>query len=104
MYVIRQILRSYDQQKCLKKLHQLLNEQCHSDNVVLYLRLITSAQFIERADFYNKIIGGNSSIEQFCHREVESMYRESGRLHIIGECCVDTSFKCIYSSVCINLK
>lgn len=70
----------------LAELHKLLNEQGHSDYVVVYLRLITSQHLQERADFYQNFIEGNFSVVDFCRQEVEPMYKESDHIHIIAIC------------------
>ncbi|XP_055594948.1 ubiquitin thioesterase otubain-like [Uranotaenia lowii] len=70
----------------LAELHKLFNEQGYSDYVVVYLRLITSSHLQERADFYQNFIDGNYTIAEFCHQEVEPMYKESDHIHIIAIC------------------
>lgn len=75
-----------DTATALTELHQLFNEQGHSDYVVVYLRLITSSHLQERADFYQNFIDGNYTISEFCHQEVEPMYKESDHIHIIAIC------------------
>lgn len=70
----------------LAELHKLLNEQGHSDYVVVYLRLITSQHLQEKADFYQNFIEGNYSVVDFCRQEVEPMYKESDHIHIIAIC------------------
>jgi len=74
-----------ENEKLLPELHKLFNEQGYSDYVVVYLRLITSGQLQERADFYQNFIDG-LTIEEFRHKEVEPMYKESDHIHIIALC------------------
>lgn len=50
------------------ELHHLLNEQGYSDYVVVYLRLLTSGQLQEGADFYQNFIDGNCTMEEFRHQ------------------------------------
>lgn len=75
-----------DTSEALVELHKLFNEQGYSDYVVVYLRLITSCHLKERADFYQNFIDGNYTIQEFCHQEVEPMYKESDHIHIIAIC------------------
>ena len=65
------------QTEVLAELHKLFNEQGYSDYVVVYLRLITSGQLQEGADFYQNFIDGNCTMKEFCHQEVEPMYKVS---------------------------
>jgi ubiquitin thioesterase protein OTUB1 len=69
-----------------QELHRLFNEQGYSDYVVVFLRLITSGQLQEGADFYLNFIDGNLTMAEFCHQEVEPMYKESDHIHIIAIC------------------
>ncbi|KAM0736453.1 Ubiquitin thioesterase otubain-like [Formica fusca] len=66
------------------ELHKLFNEQGYSDYVVVYLRLITSGQLQRDADFYQHFIEGDRTVTEFCHQEVEPMYKESDHIHIIA--------------------
>ncbi|XP_030378694.1 ubiquitin thioesterase otubain-like [Scaptodrosophila lebanonensis] len=68
------------------ELHRIMNEQGYSDYVVVYLRLIVSGKLQEDAEFYQNFIEGNYTIEEFCHQEVEPMYKESDHIHIIALC------------------
>ncbi|KAK7868997.1 hypothetical protein R5R35_013915 [Gryllus longicercus] len=65
-------------------LHKLFNEQGYSDYIVVYLRLITSGRLQQEAEFYQHFIEGNRSVTDFCHQEVEPMYKESDHIHIIA--------------------
>ncbi|XP_049835460.1 ubiquitin thioesterase otubain-like [Schistocerca gregaria] len=67
-----------------KDLHKLFNEQGYSDYIVVYLRLITSGQLQKDSEFYQHFIEGDRSIADFCHQEVEPMYKESDHIHIIA--------------------
>lgn len=77
---------SGDTETILNELHTAFNDQGLSDYVVVYLRLITSGQLQERADFYQNFIEGCTSIVEFRHKEVEPMFKESDHIHIIALC------------------
>ncbi|KAJ8684001.1 hypothetical protein QAD02_019793 [Eretmocerus hayati] len=66
------------------ELHKLFNDQGLSDYVVVYLRLITSGQLQKQAEFYQHFIEGDRTVKEFCHQEVEPMYKESDHIHIIA--------------------
>jgi len=66
------------------ELYRMFNEQSYSDFVVVYLRLIASAHLQEKADFYQNFIEGDRTVSDFCHQEVEPMYKESDHIHIIA--------------------
>lgn len=85
MTVVQSVAPNDDDEGTLSKFHELLNEQGHSDYVVVYLRLITSGHLQEGAAFYENFIDGNCTMEEFCHQEVEPMYKESDHIHIIGK-------------------
>lgn len=86
MTVVQRVAPSDNEEKTLNEMHNLFNEQGYSDYVVVYLRLITSGQLQEGADFYQNFIDGNCTMEEFRHQEVEPMYKESDHIHIIGRC------------------
>lgn len=86
MTVVQRVAPSDNEEKTLNEMHNLFNEQGYSDYVVVYLRLITSGQLQEGADFYQNFIDGNCTMEEFRHQEVEPMYKESDHIHIIGMC------------------
>lgn len=93
MSVVERVAPSDNEEETLQELHTLFNEQGYSDYVVVYLRLITSGQLQEGADFYQNFIDGNCTMEEFRHQEVEPMYKESDHIHIIGK--ID-DFYCSY--------
>ncbi|XP_046388044.1 ubiquitin thioesterase otubain-like [Ischnura elegans] len=66
------------------ELHRVFNDQGNSDYVVVYLRLITSGQLQRDSSFYQHFIEGARSVADFCHQEVEPMYKESDHIHIIA--------------------
>lgn len=84
MEVVQRVAPSVNNAK--DELHKIFNESGYSDYVVVYLRLITSGQLQEDADFYQNFIEGNRTIEEFRHLEVEPMYKESDHIHIIALC------------------
>ena len=63
------------QTEALNLLHQLFIDPGFSDYMVVYLRLITSGQLQEGADFYQNFIDGDCTVKEFCHQEVEPMYK-----------------------------
>jgi ubiquitin thioesterase protein OTUB1 len=76
-----------DNENSLEELYKVFNEQGYSDYVVVYLRLITSGKLQEESDFYQNFIDGSyNSVAEFCHKEVEAMYKESDHIHIIAIC------------------
>lgn len=76
-----------DEKAALDELYKLFNEQCYSDYLVVYLRLITSGKLREEADFYLHFLDGNyADMADFCNKEVEAMYKESDHIHIIAIC------------------
>ena len=77
---------SGDNKSALELVHKVFNEQGLSDYVVVYLRLITSGQLQEGESFYQNFIDGNCTVKEFCHQEVEPMYKESDHIHIIAIC------------------
>jgi len=86
MSVVERVAPTDNEEETLQELHNLFNEQGYSDYVVVYLRLITSGQLQEGADFYQNFIDGNCTMEEFRHQEVEPMYKESDHIHIIAIC------------------
>lgn len=91
MAVVESVEPSDNETDTLAEFHRLLNDQGHSDYVVVYLRLITSGKLQEEAEFYSNFIDGNCSMEEFRHQEVEPMYKESDHIHIIGMLCYSVS-------------
>ncbi|XP_075224518.1 ubiquitin thioesterase otubain-like [Lycorma delicatula] len=67
-----------------EELFRLFNDQGYSDYVVVYLRLIASGQLQQDSDFYQHFIEGERSVIDFCHQEVEPMFKESDHIHIIA--------------------
>lgn len=67
-----------------EELFRLFNDQSYSDYAVVYLRLITSGHLQEKQDFYQQFIEGDRTVADFCHQEVEPMFKESDHIHIIA--------------------
>ncbi|KAF7272187.1 hypothetical protein GWI33_015018 [Rhynchophorus ferrugineus] len=80
-----------------KELHIIFNEQGYSDYMVVYLRLLTSAQLQKEKDFYSCFIEGHRTVVDFCHQEVEPMYKESDHIHIMAACsALNTGVRVLY--------
>lgn len=86
MEVIDRVAPSDNNEENLEELHKLFNEQGYSDYIVVFLRLMTSGQLQEEADFFFNFIEGEITMTEFCHQEVEPMYKESDHIHIIAIC------------------
>lgn len=67
-----------------QELYDQLNEQSMADYLIVYLRILTSAELRKGRDFYVNFIDGEQSLEDFCQLEVEPMYKESDHIHIIA--------------------
>ncbi|XP_030760976.1 ubiquitin thioesterase otubain-like [Sitophilus oryzae] len=80
-----------------KELHNVFNDQGYSDYMVVYLRLLTSAQLQKEHDFYSCFIEGDRTVADFCHQEVEPMYKESDHIHIMAACsALNTGVRVLY--------
>ncbi|XP_017776361.1 PREDICTED: ubiquitin thioesterase otubain-like [Nicrophorus vespilloides] len=88
MEVLKRINDIDDASDAKKELHNLFNEQGYSDYMVVYLRLLTSGQLQKEQIFYSFFIDGERTVADFCHQEVEPMYKESDHIHIMGACSV----------------
>lgn len=65
-----------------------LDKPSVSDNIVVYLRLLTSYYLQKKSEFFANFIEGSGQMAEFCKREVEPMYKESDHIHIIAICSV----------------
>jgi len=65
-----------------EELLKLLQDRGVADCLVVYLRILTSAELKRNADFYSNFIDGEKSLEEFCQLEVEPMNKESDHIHI----------------------
>ncbi|KAG5892796.1 hypothetical protein JTB14_032670 [Gonioctena quinquepunctata] len=86
MDVLKRLKVIEDVTEARNELHTLFNEQGFSDYMVVYLRLLTSGQLQKDQDFYSCFIEGDRTVADFCHQEVEPMYKESDHIHIIAAC------------------
>lgn len=67
------------------------------DNIVVYLRLLTSYYLQKESEFFTNFIEGCGPIADFCKREVEPMYKESDHIHIIALSSVfDVTVRIVY--------
>jgi len=65
-----------------EELLSLFQEPSLADYLVVYLRIVTSAELRTSAEFYSNFVDGDRSLEDFCQLEVEPMYKESDHIHI----------------------
>ncbi|UXI16506.1 histone deacetylase [Sarcoptes scabiei] len=65
-----------------------LDKSSVSDNIVVYLRLLTSYYLQKECEFFINFTEGSGQMSEFCKREVEPMYKESDHVHIIALCSV----------------
>ncbi|KAL1509156.1 hypothetical protein ABEB36_003938 [Hypothenemus hampei] len=86
MEVLKRLADIDNVEAAKKELHTIFNEQGYSDYMVVYLRLLTSAQLQKEQDFYSCFIEGNRTVADFCHQEVEPMYKDSDHIHIMAAC------------------
>ncbi|CAG9859782.1 unnamed protein product [Phyllotreta striolata] len=97
MEVLKRLKNIENLSEAYKELHSVFNEQGFSDYMVVYLRLLTSGQLQKEHDFYSCFIEGDRTVADFCHQEVEPMYKESDHIHIIAACAaLQTGVKVIY--------
>ncbi|CAH1970926.1 unnamed protein product [Acanthoscelides obtectus] len=86
MEVLKRLRDIDNKEDAKRELHTIFNEQGYSDYMVVYLRLLTSGQLQKDQDFYSCFIEGDRTITDFCHQEVEPMYKESDHIHIMAAC------------------
>lgn len=67
-----------------EELYNLYEEPGVSDYLVVFLRILTSAELRRNAEFYQNFIEGGQTVHEFCQLEVEPMYKESDHIHIIA--------------------
>lgn len=68
----------------VEELLDIFNHASYSDYIVVFLRLVTSGQLQRDEAFYANFIDGGRTVKDFCHQEVEPMYKESDHIHIIA--------------------
>ncbi|XP_044749330.1 ubiquitin thioesterase otubain-like [Coccinella septempunctata] len=97
MEVLRRVREIDNTDDAKAELLNLFNDQGYSDYMVVYLRLLTSGQLQKEKDFYSCFIEGHRTVEDFCHQEVEPMYKESDHIHIIAACAaLETGVRVVY--------
>ncbi|XP_022899967.1 ubiquitin thioesterase otubain-like [Onthophagus taurus] len=97
MEVLKRIGETKNVNDARRELHTLFNEQGYSDYMVVYLRLLTSGQLQRDQDFYSCFIEGDRTVADFCHQEVEPMYKESDHIHIMAACsAMNTGVRVVY--------
>ncbi|XP_022097922.1 ubiquitin thioesterase OTUB1-like [Acanthaster planci] len=79
-----EVIQQVEQQPEVDELVDTFRDQGISDYIVVYLRLLTSGQLQQNAEFYENFIEGGRTVKEFCRREVEPMARESDHIHIIA--------------------
>ncbi|EPY81626.1 hypothetical protein CB1_000726095 [Camelus ferus] len=66
----------------VSSLLKVFNDQSSSDQIVQFLRLLTSAFIRNRADFFRHFIDEEMDIKDFCTHEVEPMAMECDHIQI----------------------
>ncbi|XP_058942660.2 ubiquitin thioesterase OTUB1 [Pocillopora verrucosa] len=67
-----------------EELLQTFQDEGLSNYIVVYLRLLTSAQLQKKSDFFENFIEGGRTVQEFRSQEVEPMAKESDQIHIIA--------------------
>nr|AEE63384.1 unknown [Dendroctonus ponderosae] len=97
MEVLKKLADIESVEEAKKELQSIFNEQGYSDYMVVYLRLLTSAQLQKEQDFYSCFIEGDRTIVDFCHQEVEPMFKDSDHIHIMAACsALNTGVRVLY--------
>ncbi|XP_054714196.1 ubiquitin thioesterase OTUB1-like [Uloborus diversus] len=78
------VLGKIDQDMSVEDLLNIFNDQGCSDYIVVYMRLITSGYLQKEEAFFSNFIEGDRTVKEFCHQEVEPMYKESDHIHVIA--------------------
>lgn len=68
----------------VEELLKTFQDEGLSNYIVVYLRLLTSAQLQKKSDFFENFIEGGRTVKEFCSQEVEPMAKESDHIHIIA--------------------
>uniref|UniRef100_A0A4D5R974 Ubiquitin thioesterase n=1 Tax=Scolopendra viridis TaxID=118503 RepID=A0A4D5R974_SCOVI len=79
-----EVVEKVGNQISVEDLLGVFNDQNLSDYLVVYMRLITSGQLQKNSSFFASFVEGERSMKEFCHQEVEPMYKESDHIHIIA--------------------
>ncbi|GFS60063.1 ubiquitin thioesterase OTUB1 [Trichonephila inaurata madagascariensis] len=78
------VLGKIEQEMTVEDLLAIFNDQGSSDYIVVYMRLITSGYLQKEEAFFSNFIEGERTVKEFCHQEVEPMYKESDHIHVIA--------------------
>ncbi|GIY06685.1 ubiquitin thioesterase OTUB1 [Caerostris extrusa] len=78
------VLGKIEQDMTVEDLLETFNDQGSSDYIVVYMRLITSGHLQKEEAFFTNFIEGERTVKEFCHQEVEPMYKESDHIHVIA--------------------
>lgn len=68
---------------CTQQLLDLFNSSYVSDYIIAYLRILTSGYLRDNRDFYQNFVC-DTTLEEFCEREVEPLNKECDHIHITG--------------------
>lgn len=74
MEVLKRLQTIESVEEARKELHTVFNEQGFSDYMVVYLRLLTSAQLQKDQDFYTCFIEGDRTVSGFLYFSVLDIY------------------------------
>jgi ubiquitin thioesterase protein OTUB1 len=59
-------------------------DAAHSDYLIVFLRLLTSAELRNNAEFYQNFLTEGQTVQEFTQFEVEPMYKESDHIQIVA--------------------
>ncbi|CAO2587210.1 Ubiquitin thioesterase OTUB2 [Lemmus lemmus] len=76
------VVEQVEQDSSVSSLLKVFNDQSSSDQIVQFLRLLTSAFIRNRADFFRHFIDEEMDIKDFCTHEVEPMAMECDHVQI----------------------
>ncbi|XP_067028834.1 ubiquitin thioesterase OTUB1-like [Acropora muricata] len=82
--VFMETIEDVGKHQCANELLKTFQDEGLSNYIVVYLRLLTSAQLQRKSDFFENFIEGGRTTKEFCSQEVEPMARESDHIHIIA--------------------
>ncbi|XP_041489008.1 ubiquitin thioesterase OTUB2 isoform X3 [Microtus oregoni] len=76
------VVELVEKDSSVSSLLKVFNDQSSSDQIVQFLRLLTSAFIRNRADFFRHFIDEEMDIKDFCTHEVEPMAMECDHVQI----------------------
>lgn len=82
--VFMETIDEVGKQQSIEELLKAFRDEGLSNYIVVYLRLLTSAQLQRKSEFFENFIEGGRTVKEFCSQEVEPMARESDHIHIIA--------------------